>query len=119
MMFFGYQVNKKPFLSYSVVSKEGKLTKTVEIEQGNFGTMVHDFAITENYSIFLLFPLQFNPIEMLNGNVGFSLNKKVQARICVIPRHGDSKDTRYFDISNGYVFHTVNGKIFFFIILFF
>eukprot|EP01091_Cochliopodium_minus_P010813 TRINITY_DN2953_c0_g2_i1.p1 TRINITY_DN2953_c0_g2~~TRINITY_DN2953_c0_g2_i1.p1 ORF type:complete len:484 (+),score=150.22 TRINITY_DN2953_c0_g2_i1:177-1628(+) len=109
MLFFGYNVRQQPYLSYSVVNSEGKLIKTVPIEIGNLPYMVHDFAITENYSLFLLFPLEFNPVDLFDGKNGFELNLEKQAKLAVIPRLGDKNDIKYYNISNGYVFHTVNA----------
>ena len=58
MMFFGYSLAQPPHVKYSIVSSDGKLLRTVPIELP-VGVMMHDFAITEHYTIFMDLPLTF------------------------------------------------------------
>lgn len=58
MMFFGYSLAQPPFVKYSVVSAERDLLRTVPIDLP-VGVMMHDFAITERYTIFMDLPLTF------------------------------------------------------------
>ncbi len=71
MMFFGYSF-APPYLHYSTVSAEGELLKTVPIELP-MGVMMHDFAITANYTIFMDLPMTFNPMRMQKGETGFNV----------------------------------------------
>ncbi len=59
MMFFGYSPLKPPYLQYGVVSPEGELLQIVPIDLP-IGVMMHDFAITENYTIFMDLPFTFS-----------------------------------------------------------
>ena len=59
MFFFGYGFTP-PYVRYSVVSATGDLIKTEAIELP-VGVMMHDFAITEHYAIFMDLPLNFRP----------------------------------------------------------
>ncbi len=52
MMFFGYGF-RPPYLQYGIVSAQGELLSTVPIEIP-MAVMMHDFAITENYSMRML-----------------------------------------------------------------
>eukprot|EP01091_Cochliopodium_minus_P008360 TRINITY_DN1879_c0_g1_i1.p1 TRINITY_DN1879_c0_g1~~TRINITY_DN1879_c0_g1_i1.p1 ORF type:complete len:385 (-),score=89.34 TRINITY_DN1879_c0_g1_i1:54-1208(-) len=108
MIFFGYRMEQKPYLFHSVASKEGKIIKTVPIDT-DYPAMIHDFAICETHSIFLVFPLGLNMKEMLSGGSVFTLDLKKSAKIGIFPRYGDSKDIKWFEISNGFVFHTINA----------
>ena len=109
MMFFGYQLQSKPCVAYSVVSKEGELLRTVDIGIKR-PIMMHDFAITSNYSVFMDHPLEFTPREILSGKFAFQFNSEVPSRIGVMPRHGDSaEDVIWFDFESGYSFHTANA----------
>ena len=58
--FFGYRIDKKPAVRYGVLDKQGKLTKEICVDTP-LNVMLHDFAITENYVIFPVFPLIFSP----------------------------------------------------------
>lgn len=65
MMFFGYSF-APPYLQYSVVSASGELVRTVPIDL-QIGVMMHDFAITSNYTIFMDLPLTFSVERMERG----------------------------------------------------
>ena len=61
-MFFGYFF-APPYLEYGIVFPQGELLRTVPIEIP-MAVMMHDFAITENYTIFIDLPLTFSPEKM-------------------------------------------------------
>ena len=107
MMFFGYSF-APPFLHYSVVSAEGELLKTVPIELP-MGVMMHDFAITANYTIFMDLPLTFNPIRAQRGEPGMMFEKDRASRFGIVPRHGDNNDIRWFEAPACFVWHTLNA----------
>jgi len=108
MMFFGYKLESPPFLTYSVVNKKGDLIRSTPIELPE-PVMIHDMAITTNYSIFMDLPLVFRPKNIVKGGA-FVFDPKKPARIGVIPRHAGSKsDVKWFNISPCYVFHTANA----------
>lgn len=109
MMFFGYSLRKKPYVQYSVASAEGKLLRTTDIGV-NRPTMMHDFAITENYSIFMDHPLEFDGKRIASGKFAFIFHEDAPSRIGVIPRHSNSKDDmKWFEFKTGYVFHTATA----------
>jgi carotenoid cleavage dioxygenase-like enzyme len=56
---FGYQF-QPPYCIYRVVSKDGVMQDEVTITVSG-PVMMHDFAITEHYAIFMDMPLYFNP----------------------------------------------------------
>ena len=56
---FGYQF-QHPYCTYRVVSKDGVMQDEVTITVSG-PIMMHDFAITEQYAIFMDMPLYFNP----------------------------------------------------------
>ncbi|MBV6624474.1 MAG: carotenoid oxygenase family protein [Rivularia sp. (in: Bacteria)] len=107
MMFFGYSF-APPFLHYSIVSAEGELLKTVPIELP-MGVMMHDFAITSNYTIFMDLPLTFNPIRMQKGEPAMMFEKDRASRFGIVPRHGDNSNIRWFEAPACFVWHTLNA----------
>ena len=111
MLFFGYSVTGSPNCSYTVVDPEGRLVRTVDIGLKR-KIMMHDFAITRNYSVFLDLPLCFSPDNMaktLSGGA-FKFKTRAGARIGVMPRHGSSRDeVVWIDVAPCSVFHTVNA----------
>jgi len=106
MMFFCYQLDKKPYCLYRTVSKDGKISSK-PIDMGiQKPVMMHDMAMTENYSIIMDHPFEFNP----SNKDFFVFDSKKPARFGIIPRHAESGDeTIWFEGKNGFVFHTANA----------
>lgn len=59
MFTFGYS-HTPPYVTYRVITKEGTMLDPVPITISE-PIMMHDFAITENYAIFMDLPLYFRP----------------------------------------------------------
>lgn len=108
MMFYGYAVTSEPYLQYSVVSPQGELTKTVTIDIPA-PVMMHDFAITENYTIFMYLPLTFSMKRIMRGESAYLFESDVASRFGILPRHGDNSNIRWFEALSCYIFHTVNA----------
>ncbi len=107
MMFFGYSF-APPYLQYSVVSASGELLRTVPIDLP-MAVMMHDFAITENYTIFMDLPLTFSVERMQKGEPTMMFESDRPSRFGIIPRHGDNSNIRWFESPPCYVFHTLNA----------
>jgi carotenoid cleavage dioxygenase len=107
MMFFGYGF-RPPYLQYGIVSAQGELLSTVPIEIP-MAVMMHDFAITENYTIFMDLPLTFSVERMQRGEPMLMFEKDRPSRFGIIPRHGDNSNIRWFECPSCYVFHTLNA----------
>ncbi|WP_341524524.1 carotenoid oxygenase family protein [Nostoc sp. UHCC 0302] len=107
MMFFGYSF-MPPYLQYSIVSAAGELLRTVPIELPT-AVMMHDFAITENYTIFMDLPLSFRPERIQRGEPMLMFESDRSSRFGIIPRYGDNSNIRWFDSPPCYVFHTLNA----------
>ncbi|MBD2533216.1 carotenoid oxygenase family protein [Nostoc flagelliforme FACHB-838] len=108
MIFFGYSPVVPPYLQYSVVSAQGELLRTVPIDLP-IGVMMHDFAITENYTIFMDLPLTFNLKRAQRGEPVMMFERDRSSRFGIVPRHGDNSNIRWFESSPCYVFHTLNA----------
>jgi len=108
MMFFGYSVAQPPFLQYGVVSATGELLRTIPIDLP-VGVMMHDFAITENYSIFFDLPITFRPERIAKGQFPLMFESDTPSRFGIIPRHGDSNQVRWFETTTCFVWHTLNA----------
>jgi carotenoid cleavage dioxygenase len=107
MMFFGYSF-MRPYLQYSIVSAAGELLRTVPIELPT-AVMMHDFAITENYTIFMDLPLSFRPERIQRGEPMLMFESDRSSRFGIIPRYGDNSNIHWFDSPPCYVFHTLNA----------
>lgn len=107
MMFFGYSF-APPYVQYGVVSSQGELLRTVPIEIP-MAVMMHDFAITENYTIFMDLPLTFSPERMQRGEPMMMFESQRPSRFGIVPRHGDNSNIRWFESPSCYIFHTLNA----------
>lgn len=107
MMFFGYSLTP-PYLQYSIVSPAGEIVRTVPIDLP-MGVMMHDFAITENYTIFMDLPLTFSMERMQRGEPLMMFERDRPSRFGIVPRYGDNSNIRWFQTSSCYIFHTLNA----------
>jgi carotenoid cleavage dioxygenase len=108
MHFFGYELISAPFVTYHVVDRNGALVHSRPIEVGG-PTMVHDFAISRNYAIFLDLPLVFDLDLAISGSMPFEWRESYGARIGVLRRDRTDAQPRWFDIPLCYVFHIMNA----------
>ncbi|MGJ5674024.1 MAG: carotenoid oxygenase family protein [Nostochopsis sp.] len=108
MIFFGFAPIAPPYLEYGVVSAEGELLRTVPIDIPA-PVMMHDFAITENYTVFLDMPLTFRPMRIMQGQLPIKFEIQNKSRIGIIPRHGDNSTIRWFEIPTCMIYHVGNA----------
>jgi len=110
MHFFGYQLIAPPFVTYHVADADGNLVHSQPIDVPG-PTMVHDFAISRNYAIFLDMPVVFDLDAALRGDMPFGWDEGYGARVGLLhrerARHGEQP--RWFDVDPCYVFHVVNA----------
>ena len=107
MLFFGYGV-MPPFLTYYRVAPSGEMVQS-EIIDVKAATMVHDFAITENFAIFLDLPMLWDMKKFLEPGIPVNYDESYGARIGVMPRNGTSEDVKWFEIEPCYIYHTMNA----------
>ncbi|EEF44631.1 9-cis-epoxycarotenoid dioxygenase, putative [Ricinus communis] len=109
MFTFGYG-HEKPYITYRVVSKDGIMHDPVPITISE-PIMMHDFAITENYAIFLDLPMYFRPKEMVKEKkLIYTFDATKKARFGVLPRYAkDDREMRWFELPNCFIFHNANA----------
>ncbi|MAW41119.1 MAG: dioxygenase [Phycisphaerae bacterium] len=107
LIFYSYG-QLPPYLLYHRVDAQGKLVQTEEITVGG-PTMMHDFQITRNHSIFMDLPVVFNLELALQGTMPFLWDDDYPARIGIMPRAGKNEDVKWFEVEPCYVFHTLNA----------
>ncbi|KAI4323412.1 hypothetical protein L6164_023020 [Bauhinia variegata] len=109
MFTFGYSHNP-PYITYRVISRDGYMHDPVPITVSD-PILMHDFAITENYAIFMDLPLYFRPKEMVKENkLIFTFDSTKKARFGVLPRYAkDELQIRWFELPNCFIFHNANA----------
>lgn len=108
MMFISYSMVQPPYLQYGIISPSGELLGTIPIDLP-VGVMMHDFAITENYTIFLDLPMNFRPERIEKGQFPIAFESETPSRFGIIPRHGNSNEVRWFEAPACFIFHTLNA----------
>jgi carotenoid cleavage dioxygenase len=107
MMFFGYQPFR-PYVRYSVANAKGAIVRTTPIDIPR-PVMMHDFAITRKYTIFMDLPGIFDFRRALRRQPPFRFEPKFGARFGVLPRHAKGGAIKWFTSPPCYVFHTLNA----------
>ncbi|KAJ4829993.1 Dixin [Turnera subulata] len=109
MFTFGYS-HEPPYVTYRVISKDGFMHDPVPITVSG-PIMMHDFAITENYAVFMDLPLYFRPKEMVKEKKFiFTFDGTKKARFGVLPRYAkDELLIRWFELPNCFIFHNANA----------
>ncbi|XP_052193273.1 carotenoid 9,10(9',10')-cleavage dioxygenase 1-like [Diospyros lotus] len=109
MFTFGYSTTP-PYIIYRVISKDGFMHDPVPITLPE-PIMMHDFAITENYAIFMDLPLYFRPKEMVKENtLIFTFDATKKAHFGVLPRYAkDELLIKWFELPNCFIFHNANA----------
>ena len=108
MVTFGASIMASPFCSVSLVDKNGDLVHTTGIDMPK-AAMMHDCAITSNYTLILDLPFTYNIENMAKGEPILQWDPDNGSRIGVLARGADGDQIKWFTIENCYVFHTVNA----------
>lgn len=108
MVTFGASLMSSPFCSVSVVNKDGELVHSTGVDLPK-AIMMHDCAITSNYTLILDLPFTYNLENMAKGEPILQWDPENGSRIGVLARGAEGSDIRWFTIKNGFVFHTVNA----------
>lgn len=104
LLFFSYG-NEVPFLTYYRADATGRIVQRTELDVG-VPTFMHDFAITRDHVVFYVLPVLVGdfrspqPIRWADD---------VPARIAVLPRAGDARELRWFEVAPCTISHTVNA----------
>ena len=109
MHFFGYGY-MAPFVTYHVADAAGQLVHSQVIDVPG-PTMIHDFAISRNYAIFLDLPVVFSIEDAMKGGMPFGWDPGYGARIGLLSRDAArrSEQPRWFDVDMCYIFHIMNA----------
>lgn len=110
LFFFGYNLKLHPHVTYKVADPEGVVQSSVPITIPR-GVMMHDFAITQDYAIFLDCPLLFKPDEMVKKRtLPFVFDSSLPTRFGVLPRYAENEDAmQWFEVPAVMMFHVANA----------
>ncbi|GAA4405194.1 carotenoid oxygenase family protein [Tsukamurella soli] len=106
--FFGYGNLRAPHVTYHRADETGRLVVEQPVDVPGL-TMMHDFAITERYVLFLDLPVVFDLSLAMAGTMPYRWDSGYGARIGVMRRDDPSAPVRWFEIEPCYVFHVANA----------
>ncbi|XP_044461051.1 9-cis-epoxycarotenoid dioxygenase NCED2, chloroplastic-like [Mangifera indica] len=104
-----YDVVQKPYLKYFRFSPNGTKTPDVEIPL-EMPTMMHDFAITENFVVIPDQQVVFKLQEMITGGSPVMYDKKKKSRFGILAKNAtDAKDIIWIESADTFCFHLWNA----------
>ncbi len=104
--FFGYGF-LPPYLVYNRLDAAGNLVQSEVIDVPG-PTMMHDFAITDRYVIFMDLPVVFD-LQRIERGMPYVWSDDYGARLGVMPRGGGNAEVRWLEIEPCYIFHPFNA----------
>ncbi|KAL4303093.1 hypothetical protein GQ457_10G016020 [Hibiscus cannabinus] len=104
-----YDVIQKPYLKYFRFSADGKKSPDVEIPVAG-PTMMHDFAITENFVVIPDQQVVFKLREMIQGGSPVVYDKKKVSKFGILEKNAtDATGIRWVEAPDCFCFHLWNA----------
>lgn len=104
-----YDVIQKPYLKYFRFSKTGEKSKDIEIPVPE-PTMMHDFAITDNFVVIPDQQVVFKMSEMIRGGSPVVYDKEKVSRFGVLDKYAeDSSAIKWVEVPDCFCFHLWNA----------
>ncbi len=107
LIFFGYQPFQ-PHLQHSVADKTGTIKHTTPVPLPR-PVMMHDAAITANYTVFIDTPVLFDLTGIVRGQPFLKWAPEHGARLGVLPRYSAGDTVKWFEMETCFVFHVFNA----------
>lgn len=99
---------RPPYLRYGVISADGRVVHTTEIELPG-PRLPHDMAITEHHAVLMDLPLVQDVEAAKLGRHKLHFDRSMPSRFGVLPRYGDGSQIKWFEASPCYIYHVVNA----------
>lgn len=109
-VFFGYEANglASREVAYAVVDGGGKLVRE-QWFSAPYAAMQHDFAVTRDYVIFLVFPTTTSVERMRAGGDHWVWQDDLSSWLGVMPRNGSVGDIQWREYPAASSFHVANA----------
>ncbi len=105
----GYTLDSQAAAEYFVIGADHK-AKSREAVQLRGPAAVHDFGMTQSHILFFDLPLLFdNQLAEAGSAIPYRWMPSHESRVGVLRRGSEAVDVRWFHITPGWVFHTMNA----------
>jgi carotenoid cleavage dioxygenase len=110
MVFFGYAAKGEATrdIVYYEADRDGRLIHETWF-QAPYSSMVHDFAVTQNFVVFPVVPLRSELEWIEQGESHFKWDPHEPVHLGVLPRKGRAADLRWFTGSNRFASHIMGA----------
>jgi carotenoid cleavage dioxygenase-like enzyme len=111
MFLFGYEAAglASTKVAYCIVDKRGRLTREQWFD-APYCSMMHDFAISEHYALFPIYPTTCDLARLQRGGDHWVHEMQRDSWLGVMPRHGDVAEMRWFRGPQGVsCYHMMNA----------
>jgi len=111
MFAFGYEADglASTKVAYFIVDSEGNLAREQWFD-APYCAMMHDFAITENYALFPIYPTTCDAARVRAGGDHWVHEMNLDSWVGVMPRHGNVSQMRWFRGPKGVsCYHMMNA----------
>ena len=111
LFMFGYEADglASTKVAYFIVDKDGNLTREQWFD-APYCAMMHDFAITQNYVLFPVYPTTSDLDRLKAGGDHWVHHMDKDSWVGVMPRYGDVSELRWFKGAKGvFCYHMMNA----------
>jgi carotenoid cleavage dioxygenase len=111
MFFFGYEAGGlcTADVAYCIADKTGSLVSE-QWFKAPYCALMHDFAITENWAVFPVYPTTADLQRLQEGGAHWIHEPDLESWIGIVPRYGKVEEIRWFKGPKGvFAFHLLNA----------
>jgi carotenoid cleavage dioxygenase len=110
LLFYGFAAKGEttPDIAFYAADASGKITREVWFA-APYASMVHDFAVTEDYVLFPIIGLASDLERLRAGGSHYAWDATLPFYVAIMPRSGGAEDIRWFTGSSRFVSHILNA----------
>jgi carotenoid cleavage dioxygenase-like enzyme len=110
LVFFGFAAKGEttPDIAYYEADQRGRIIHEAWFE-APYSSMIHDWAVTENFVVFPIIPLTSDLERLKAGGPHYVWDGSKDVYLGVVPRRGDAGKVRWFRGTNRFASHIMNA----------
>lgn len=110
LVFFGFAAKGEttPDIAYCEADPRGRIVHEAWFE-APYSSMVHDWAVTQNFVVFPIIPLTSDLERLKDGGPHYVWDGSKDVYLGVVPRRGDARQVRWHRGSNRFASHIMNA----------